>query len=399
MSRNSLLILAAKGLSLIGDSLFLIAFPLLILSLGFSSTIGASVVAVEFTFYTIASLFAGAIADKWDARRLSMYLDIILSLMMASLAFYLDHATSKFLVLGFAAVAATLLSIHSVAFDKIPQLSLENDDKTKISLHLQSLNNVFQIIGMASAGVIVSIVGTSGSILINGLSFFASFFLVAAISYKKSQKQNFELIHKPRRTIKTEIDKIIKGTLIIRRYPATYYSVLCAMALNLILVFKDSIWMPTLSNLFKLNSTTIGLLSSGNVIVALIATQFCGSYIFQKHILARLVIIAQFICLFGAIFLYFSNNLTLFIAASIILAVAGSVHGLASSTLRRNEVPEHEFARVYASAKFLSRISAVPTTLIATHFWTFLNTNIIIVALTVIFLILSYIPLVKMRTV
>ncbi|HXQ45180.1 MAG TPA: MFS transporter [Caulobacteraceae bacterium] len=167
--------LATQGLSNLGDSVRMVAVPLLVLQLTHAPVLVAAVALLETAPYFAFHLPMGALLDRIDRRRAMLAADLgrgALVLIIPLTAWM--HGP---IVLALFLVAAPLSLLSSV-FDAgggaiIPNL-VERESLGKAYALFEGAESLAWVAGPMVAGVLAALYGTASALVIDGASFFAS---------------------------------------------------------------------------------------------------------------------------------------------------------------------------------------------------------------------------------
>jgi hypothetical protein len=116
--------LAARSLSVVGNVITLVALPVLVYRLSDSASLTALVTLLEALPYALFGLFAGALSDRWDRRRVMIAADLIDAVLMASvpLAYWLGVLTVVHVMVVAFAVPAVNVFFDGANFGALPTL-------------------------------------------------------------------------------------------------------------------------------------------------------------------------------------------------------------------------------------------------------------------------------------
>jgi MFS family permease len=113
-SRNFTALLTAAGISSLGDGVRLAAFPLLAVTITASPVAVTGVAIANRLPWLLVALFSGAIADRYDRRKLMILVDIARAAVVAALAVALllgaDHLVILYIVAVLLGIGETLFS-------------------------------------------------------------------------------------------------------------------------------------------------------------------------------------------------------------------------------------------------------------------------------------------------
>jgi MFS family permease len=172
--RNYRLFFAGQVVSLAGSWMQNVALAWLVLSISRSPLAVAMLLFCRFVPYTLFGLFAGAIVDRFDTRRLVIWTQVASMLVSAALTVVTVTGTVTLPVvyllaaLGGVAVVLDAPGRQSLTFEMVGPSELPN----AVALN-SGLLNASRIIGPALAGVIIATAGVGVCFLVNTVSFVA----------------------------------------------------------------------------------------------------------------------------------------------------------------------------------------------------------------------------------
>src|SRR3954454_16203199 len=118
------LFLGSRLISLAGTSVTLVAFPVVVYGISHSPLLTALVAAFEALPYLLLGLPAGALADRFDRRRVMVVSDLANAAVLASipLAWWLDVLTVPHLMVAAFLVPALFVFFDAADFGAVPAL-------------------------------------------------------------------------------------------------------------------------------------------------------------------------------------------------------------------------------------------------------------------------------------
>ncbi|HEX9236638.1 MAG TPA: MFS transporter, partial [Actinomycetota bacterium] len=172
----------ARTISFAGSSLTYVALPVLVYSLTRSPLLTGVVAGFEAVPYLLFGLFAGALADRWNRRRLMVVSDVLSAAALGSLpAAAAFGALTVGQVLAVAAIAPTLFVFFDAAnFGAVPVL-VGRDRIPAANSAIWAAATIGDITAPAAAGALLAIVAPTSLIGIDAATFAASAFLIRAI--------------------------------------------------------------------------------------------------------------------------------------------------------------------------------------------------------------------------
>ncbi|WP_327682270.1 MFS transporter [Kitasatospora sp. NBC_00458] len=172
--------------SSIGDWIYRLAIPVLVLKITGSATSTALAYAIEFIPYIAIGLVAGVIADRFDRRRVMILCDLtsaVLALAVTALALLDEPPLAAIYLCAF--LLACVRPFYFPAFqgflvDVVPEQRL-----ARVNSWTQTVDSALGFIGPVAGIAFVAALGVSLSALVNALSFGASALLIAAIAHTR----------------------------------------------------------------------------------------------------------------------------------------------------------------------------------------------------------------------
>lgn len=171
---------AAQLISFAGDWFATVALLGLALELTGSAALAGLLLVIQTGTFAIASPIAGALADRFDRRRLLVTVD--LARVPIALAFLLarDQGT-----LWIAFAAAALLSVGGAIFEPTSSASLPNlvdrEQLPEANVLLGSAWGTMLAVGAALGGVVAATLGRDAAFIVDGASFALSALLIVGI--------------------------------------------------------------------------------------------------------------------------------------------------------------------------------------------------------------------------
>lgn len=174
--------LAARTLSVIGTIVTLVALPVLVYRISDSAPLTATVTLLEALPYLVFGLFAGALSDRWDRRRVMVTADVIDGALIGSipLAYWLETLTVPHLMVVAFAVPAVAVFFDGANFGALPTLVGRHRIAEANSV-VMSASTMVEIIVPSLVGLGLAVVHPSVLMGVDALSFLASAALVRTI--------------------------------------------------------------------------------------------------------------------------------------------------------------------------------------------------------------------------
>ncbi|MBB4915967.1 MFS transporter [Streptosporangium saharense] len=202
--------LAARITSWAGSSITLVALPVLLYQRTGDAALTGLLTAMEAVPYLLLGLPAGALADRWDRRRVLTLTSLLSALLVASvpLAAALGLLTTPHLFVVAAATSSSFVFFDAAAFGALPAL-VGREGVARATGVLMTWSTLVSLVGPALAGVLVAATGAAPAMGIDALSYVAAALLLARLPLAKPEPR-------PRRDLRAEI---LDGVRYIRAHP------------------------------------------------------------------------------------------------------------------------------------------------------------------------------------
>lgn len=283
-------LIAANVVNRFGDSIDAIAFTWLVYELSGNAAWSAVIFGANMLPTVVLGPFAGALAERMDKKWTMVICDIARGLLVAmTAALYVFNMLTPVIMLMITLLHSTVEAFRiPCGMAVVPRLLPKEDYDFGVSLN-GSLSRVVEVIGLASAAGIIALLGITGAIFIDGITFFLSAALIAWIrlgeeseSSAGEEKQNYW------QTLKA-------GFVYVWKTPAILSLCLLALLLNGLLVPLNALNAPLVKELYNLGpeAMSIGgiLLTGGGAL---------GTFIYpyiKRHVGGKILIIAGFLAI------------------------------------------------------------------------------------------------------
>jgi MFS family permease len=179
---NYVLLLGAFTVSTVGDWLYKLALPLLVLRMTGSALGTAAVYSLEYAPYVVFSLVGGVTADRFDRRRLMVASDFLSALLVGLLAVLVWTGTQQvwMIYLGGFLLGAVRPFYHPAFQALIPRL-LPDAELPRANARVQMVESLLGFMGPVLGASVVVALGITSSLFLDTVSFVLSASAVAAI--------------------------------------------------------------------------------------------------------------------------------------------------------------------------------------------------------------------------
>ncbi len=355
----SFLLVGSKTVSLIGDAVFLLGFPLLLYQKTGSAAVLGYSLTLEMSIYMVFSLIGGAISDRFGSVRFCVSLDFMRFVLL--MGFYISYHHSSGFNLGAAMTLMSLLcaltAIYNISFDSLPLRLFSGDVLTKILADIQALSQVLELAGAALGGAVLGVTGLEGALWVNGVSFLGSGLLLMlaakSITSRLPRRESKPL------TWKGAVETLGNGFRVTLKIEGIRYTLLLALAMNLACAVKDAQWLFLLKGNFGLTPWQIGIVNSlsaaGFVIAMTLLRSRLGNGLSLKY---RLLLVGQGLVVLGVFALGLNPGIITVCLLSFLINAGTAFHALPSSILRKDLIPMESVGSALAAARVMSRLMA-----------------------------------------
>lgn len=174
-NRDFLVLLGGQAVSEFGDAVSLTVLPLLVLHLTGSAILVGLVAALQLVPDLLFGLFAGALADRWDRRRIMLVADAGRALLVAAvpLAYWAGLPTMTVLLVVVGPIACLRVLWAAGFTSAIPGL-VGADQLGRANSVLESAFSVSYLLGPVVGGVLVAVLGAAEALVLDAASFAVS---------------------------------------------------------------------------------------------------------------------------------------------------------------------------------------------------------------------------------
>jgi MFS family permease len=172
----------ARLLSSAGTIVSYIALPVLVYRLTGSAVLTAAVSALETASYVAVGLFAGALSDRWDRRRIMVVADCVDAVVMASVpvAYWLGVLTIAHLLAVAVVVPAVAVFFDGANFGAMPLL-VGRDRIARANAAIFGAATAAEIVLPSVVGITLAVVYPATMLAVDALSYAASAAFIATI--------------------------------------------------------------------------------------------------------------------------------------------------------------------------------------------------------------------------
>lgn len=229
---------AAEAQSTIGDQLARVAVMVLIYQRTGSALWVAATLALTYLPDLAGSLGLSWLADRYSRRPVMVVGALVQAACFAAMAL---PGLSPWAVAGLVTAAAIVLAPYRAAsMAQLPDLVAVSADRRAVQDLMSWTRTLVQIGGLAVGGAVVVLIGTSGALLLNAMTF-----VVAAVVIRGGVPDT----HSPRRDTTTRSAGIARPALVLLRGDKRLWSILVLMCLAGVTAVPDVVSAPMVAEL------------------------------------------------------------------------------------------------------------------------------------------------------
>ena len=344
-NRDFMIVLGGQAVSALGDAVTLTAMPLLVLFLTGSGALMGTVAALGLVPNLVLGLPAGALADRWDRRKLMLWSDAGRAVLTAAIpvSYWLDVSTITVILIVVLPINA-LRVLSDVGFQSsIPGL-VGRENLARANSFMEAALSVPFIVGPALAGVLVATVGAVETIALDAASFALSAISLLFVRRALRAERPAEM---PRITT-----DIVEGI----RFVSGHALLRVAIAYWSLMAFATAAILPALAYFLTVDQgegeQLFGIVGSvwsvGYLIGSLLAGRLGGRTL-GLQLLAGGVGIGLALMLLAA-----TSSVAAYLAAVSAIGAALALQMIAYMTLRASVTPNELLGRVGATARTVS---------------------------------------------
>ena len=345
-NRDFKILLAGQGVSALGDAVTFTALPLLVLLLTGSGVQMGIVGVLELLPDLLLGLPAGALADRWDRRRMMLYADIGRGLLIAlvPLSMLVGLPTMGVVFAVVFPVNALRVLFMAAYTGSVPNL-VGREHIGPANSYFEAMFSLGFILGPAIAGVLSTLIGPGPTLAIDA----ASFMLSAA---------SLGLVRRPLQGERGDagthiLDEIREGVQFLVRHPALRLAVLMLGAMNLVTAPVVIVLSYYVTVDRHLGNEAVGLAISafgvGSLVGALGAARLTKAVPVGRLMVAGSVGLGSMITLLSVV-----STVPPMLAAGFVAGVSNTVFVVSYLTMRAALTPERLLGRVGSTARMVT---------------------------------------------
>ncbi|MEV6280217.1 MFS transporter [Nocardia sp. NPDC051832] len=354
MGHRYYLLLTGYLVSALGNWIYRLTLPLLVLHLTGSALHTAAVYAIEYAPFLLLSLPGGVFADRFDRRRLLVTGDLAAGVIAAVLAVIVitgSHALWPLYLAAF--LLACVEPIYHPAFHSwLPEL-VDEDDFAKANSWMHSVDNLTILAGPAAAGALIGLLGYNAAIVIDAATFLFSACAIALIrrSPATPRKPVEKSTAAPSSSMRAEIGEAARH--VFKENPVLLAGSLLFTGTNLAIWIVQANFVYYLTAYRGFSPAVIGAVLATQGVGALIGTAIAPRLL-ARFAPGRLILAATVGAGLATLALIPLRSPLLIGIAGACAFAFGSVNVVSWFTFRQRIVPQRLLGRVIAVTRMLA---------------------------------------------
>jgi MFS family permease len=350
MGRRYHLLLGGYLVSSLGNWMYRLTIPLLVLHLTGSPLNAATVYVLEYVPFLLLSLPGGVIADRFDRRRVLIVGDLVAAGIAALIALYVTFGVDHLWVLYVATfVLGCVEPIYHPAFQSLLPGLVRDDQLEHANAWMQSGDNVISLVGPVSAGLAVATVGYEAAVYLDAATFVVSALAIALIGRVAGSAPDEQ--RADGRSALAELRE--GGRYVFRENPVLLAGALFFSGTNFAIWLVQGTFLYYLTEYRHLSPSTIGVILAAQGVGAIVGAAMSAKLI-RRFAPGRVILV--YTALAGAVTLLLvplRDPVSITIIWGLLFGLS-AVNIVAWFTLRQRIVPRPVFGRVVATTRMLA---------------------------------------------
>lgn len=362
MGRGYYLLLVAFLTSSLGNWIYRLALPLLVLDLTGSALNTAIIYVLEYAPFLLLSLPGGVFADRFDRRKLLIAGDLSATVIVAALAglvwidvpFIWPIYVAAFLL-------ASVEPLYHPAFQSFLPSLVEDESLEKANAWMQGGENLLTLTAPVAGGALVAFFGFQAALLVDAITFAVSAVAIAAIpavaAPAKLRKATGQAVAEVRKEVREGIAYVFRGNRLLLAGSLLF------TATNLGIWLVQANFVYYMSEYLSFEATAIGIVLAGQGAGAILGSM--AAVTLRKRVAAgRLILGCTMLAGLGMLLLIPARSLLGITLVWGLVYALGSINVVAWFSMRQRIVPRELLGRVVAITRLLA-FASIPVASLA----------------------------------
>ncbi|HLI87361.1 MAG TPA: MFS transporter [Ktedonobacteraceae bacterium] len=345
-NRDFLLLWSGQSVSSLGTGISSLALPLLILALTGSPTIAGLVSGAGSLIYFILTLPAGALADRWDRKRVMIICNALLGLNMASIpvALLIGHLTITQLFINSLVSGACTIFLYVAEKASLPRV-VTKQQLPQAMAQYEASESAITLVSPSLGGILYSL-ARAVPFVADAVSYLL---LTIALLFIKQEFQQ------ERTTARQELfSEIREGIVWLWRHPLLRSMTLLMAGLFFVLAFGDELPLIVVAQSHGATPAIIGLIFAADGVGGLLGA-FCAPWFQKRYRIGHIIIgIHWGFALLWPLYALAPNALLLG-AIGIVVGFIDQIHDVTWISYRIGLIPDALQGRVTSTYRLISR--------------------------------------------
>lgn len=346
LNHTFLILLSGRFISQLGDKLYLIALPWLVLDLTHSAVQTSLTLALEMLPLVVFAPFIGVYVDRKSRKKLMILSDWIRGLVVIIISLL---AVFELLLMPYIYLAAILLSTLTLLFDSASQGYLPdivpNELLFEANTDLTFVSTLMRLIGPILAGILIGIIGAINTVALNGVSFILSAIILSLLPKDYIHKTPIIKPNKILEDIKEGFQYLFQHEILL---PIAIFSTF----MNVGIYLTVTLFIFESKEILGYSSTETSIIFWISGLFATI-TILLLRYIKRFFTKGQIIRYGSIIVFFAILLLVFKQSLITFTISYSLLLMVGITVNISMTTYRQEIIPNHLFGRVMTSSSVL----------------------------------------------
>jgi len=344
-------------ISQLGDKLYLLALPWLVLDLSHSALYSSITLALEIIPEIFLGPFIGVYVDRWSRKRLMVFSDWVRGFIIAGITLLaFTHQVEIYHIY----IASFLLSSLTISFDSSSQGYLSKivakEQLVDANVNLTFVATSMRMVGPILSGIFIGWIGAIGTVGLNGLSFF-----ISAVILSFLPKDDIEEMNKTNQRV---FEGMNEGFQYLFSHPILFPIALFSTFMNIGLMLVTTLFIFESKEILGYSSEQTSMIFWVSGIVATLTTM---SLKYLKNILTKgkMIRLGSIGVFFAIIILVFNQSLAIFTLSYSLLLGIGIIVNVNMMAYRQEIIPTHLFGRVMTSSRVIVNLFSPITMILA----------------------------------
>ncbi|NMM63783.1 MFS transporter [Clostridium sp. P21] len=378
-----LIILLSKGLSSLGDYIYLICINIYILKNTNSPILVSSIWVIPYAASILTKFWSGSVLDKSNKKIFMILINVFSGILLIFMV-YVKNLAIIYLLIFFLNIGSSIY--NSASFPYFTE-SIPPNKRTRLNSIQGMLNCGSAVIGPAAAGIILKFSTVSTAIIVNSMSFFAAAILLSLMPTYKIKNNN--LANKSPNIAKS-LAADWKNTYDFMIYKNSKFAILNFLYIIIIVISAslDSQEVVFATKILKLNSSEYSILfamaGAGYVLGCSLLT-ILGNKISNKNLLK----FGSIFSALGFIMYSFSNSLIIAGTGFLMVGFFQSLCSTGYTTSLQENIPISILSRITSSISFFQSILTIIFMFLIGVLSTYIGIRHVIISSSILIFILS----------